>query len=59
MSKCKKLDSEYRIIYRSTYIMTIKDLEKELIAKGGNLSGIYKITRKSDGKIYIVYRKEC
>ena len=30
-----------------------KDLEKELIAKGGALPGIYKITRKSDGKIYI------
>ena len=38
--------------------MTIKDLEKELIAKGGNLSGIYKITRKSDGKIYIG-QSEC
>lgn len=33
--------------------MTIKDLERELISKGGNLSGIYKITRKSDGKVYI------
>jgi group I intron endonuclease len=38
--------------------MTIKDLEKELIAKGGNLSGIYKITRKSDGKVYIG-QSEC
>lgn len=38
--------------------MTVKDLEKELIAKGGNLSGIYKITRKSDGKIYIG-QSEC
>ena len=33
--------------------MTLNNLEKDLIAKGGNLSGIYKITRKSDGKIYI------
>ena len=39
-------------------MMTVKDLEKELIAKGGNLSGIYKITRKSDGKIYIG-QSEC
>ena len=38
--------------------MTIKDLERDLIAKGGNLSGIYKITRKSDGKIYIG-QSEC
>ena len=38
--------------------MTIKDLERELISKGGNLSGIYKITRKSDGKIYIG-QSEC
>lgn len=38
--------------------MIIKDLEKELIAKGGNLSGIYKITRKSDGKVYIG-QSEC
>ncbi len=38
--------------------MTIKDLENELISKGGNLSGIYKITRKSDGKIYIG-QSEC
>ena len=30
-----------------------KDLEKDLIAAGGNLPGIYKITRKSDGKVYI------
>ena len=33
--------------------MTIKELEKDLNSRGGNLSGIYKITRKSDGKIYI------
>lgn len=38
--------------------MTIRDLEKELIANGGNLSGIYKITRKSDGKVYIG-QSEC
>lgn len=38
--------------------MNIKDLEKELISKGGNLSGIYKITRKIDGKIYIG-QSEC
>jgi hypothetical protein len=38
--------------------MTIKDLEKDLIANGGNLSGIYKITRKSDGKVYIG-QSEC
>ena len=38
--------------------MTTKDLERDLIAKGGNLSGIYKITRKSDGKIYIG-QSEC
>ncbi len=38
--------------------MTTKDLEKDLIAKGGTLSGIYKITRKSDGKIYIG-QSEC
>ena len=38
--------------------MTTKDLEKELIAKGGNLSGIYKITRKSDGRVYIG-QSEC
>lgn len=37
---------------------TIKDLEKKLIAEGGNLSGIYKITRKADGKIYIG-QSEC
>lgn len=35
-----------------------KDLECELIAKGGNLSGIYKITRKSDGRVYIG-QSEC
>jgi group I intron endonuclease len=38
--------------------MTLNILEKDLIAKGGNLSGIYKITRKSDGKIYIG-QSEC
>ena len=38
--------------------MTIRDLEKELIANGGNLSGIYKITRKSDGRVYIG-QSEC
>lgn len=38
--------------------MTIKELERDLIAKGGNLSGIYKITRKSDGKVYIG-QSEC
>jgi group I intron endonuclease len=38
--------------------MTRKDLEKELIAKGGSLSGIYKITRNRDGKIYIG-QSEC
>ena len=38
--------------------MNIKYLEKEFISKGGNLSGIYKITRKSDGKIYIG-QSEC
>ena len=38
--------------------MTIKELEKDLNARGGNLSGIYKITRKSDGKIYIG-QSEC
>jgi group I intron endonuclease len=30
-----------------------KDLEKALIANGGNLPGVYKITRKLDGKVYI------
>lgn len=39
-------------------IMTIKELERELNAKGGNLSGVYKITRKSDGKVYIG-QSEC
>ena len=38
--------------------MTIKDLERELISKGGSLSGIYKITRKVDGKVYIG-QSEC
>lgn len=38
--------------------MTVKELERDLIAKGGNLSGIYKITRKSDGKVYIG-QSEC
>jgi group I intron endonuclease len=38
--------------------MTIKDLERDLIAKGGNLSGIYKITRKADGRVYIG-QSEC
>lgn len=38
--------------------MTTKDLEKKLIAEGGNLSGIYKITRKSDGRVYIG-QSEC
>lgn len=38
--------------------MTIKELEKDLNSRGGNLSGIYKITRKSDGKIYIG-QSEC
>ena len=38
--------------------MTIKELERELNAKGGNLSGVYKITRKSDGKVYIG-QSEC
>lgn len=38
--------------------MTLNNLEKDLIAKGGNLSGIYKITRKADGKIYIG-QSEC
>ena len=38
--------------------MTIKELERDLIAKGGNLSGIYKITRKADGKVYIG-QSEC
>ena len=33
--------------------MTIKELEKDLIEKNAKLAGIYKITRKSDGKIYI------
>lgn len=38
--------------------MTIKELEKDLNSRGGNLSGIYKITRKSDGKVYIG-QSEC
>jgi group I intron endonuclease len=38
--------------------MTIKELEKDLNSRGGNLSGIYTITRKSDGKIYIG-QSEC
>jgi group I intron endonuclease len=38
--------------------MTIKDLERDLNSRGGNLSGIYKITRKSDGKVYIG-QSEC
>ena len=38
--------------------MTLACLEKDLIAKGGNLSGIYKIARKSDGKVYIG-QSEC
>ena len=32
---------------------TVKELIKELNATGGNLSGVYKITRISDGKVYI------
>lgn len=35
-----------------------KELEKDLNSRGGNLSGIYKITRKSDGKVYIG-QSEC
>lgn len=37
---------------------TKDELKKDLIAHGGNLSGIYKITRISDGKIYIG-QSEC
>lgn len=33
--------------------MTLQDIKKDLIAHGGNLPGVYKITRKSDGKVYI------
>jgi hypothetical protein len=37
-------------------IITVKDwndLKKELTVKGGGLPGVYKITRKRDGKVYI------
>jgi len=33
--------------------MNITEIKLDLIAHGGNLPGIYKITRKSDGKVYI------
>ena len=34
-------------------IKTLKDLEAKLNKENGNLSGVYKITRKSDGRVYI------
>ena len=33
--------------------MTLQDIKKDLIAHGGNLPGVYKITRKSDSRVYI------
>ncbi len=38
--------------------MTLKDLERTLNTQGGHLSGVYKITRKSDGRVYIG-QSEC
>ena len=33
--------------------MTLQDIKKDLIAHGGSLPGVYKITRKSDSRVYI------